>query len=164
MIQYGKLVFWSQGKVREAHFWELHLSIQMNEGRENCNDMVNWIFWRTWMIGIISEMFAQNTNLSKIIFVAYQALMYASLYYTPNTVEKMLMFLILCISWVCGVARRMSRLNLLQERISLLHLFWELNCLMECNSWLLVIASKEPWHGAGSKNKNYLMHSISKLH
>lgn len=75
------------------------------------------------MIGIISEMFAQNTNLSKIIFVAYQALMYASLYYTPNTVEKMLMFLILCISWVCGVARRMSRLNLLQERISLLHLF-----------------------------------------
>lgn len=95
------------------------------------------------MIGIISEMFSQNTNLSKIIFVAYQALTYASLYYTPNTVEKTLMFL-MYISWVCGVARRMSRLNLLQERISLLHLFCELNCLMKCNSRLLVIASKEP--------------------
>lgn len=74
------------------------------------------------MIGIISEMFAQNTNLSKM-FVADQTLTYASLYYIPNTVEKMLMFLILYISWVCGVVRRMSRLNLLQERISLLHFF-----------------------------------------
>lgn len=76
------------------------------------------------MIEIISEMFAQNINLSKIVFVAYQALTYASLYYIPNTVEKTLMFLILYISWVCGVARRMSRLNLLQERIHLLHFFF----------------------------------------
>lgn len=75
------------------------------------------------MTGIISEMFAQNTNLSKIIFVADQTLTYASLYFIPNTVEKMLMFLIFCISWVCGIVRRMSRLNLLQERISLLHFF-----------------------------------------
>lgn len=75
------------------------------------------------MTGIVSEMFAQNTNLSKIIFVAYQALTYSCLYYIPNTVEKTLMFLILYISWLCGVVRRMSRLNLLQERISLLHFF-----------------------------------------
>lgn len=30
-------------------------------------------------------------------------------YLIGNAVEKMLMFLILCFSWVCGVARRMSR-------------------------------------------------------
>lgn len=35
----------------------------------------------------------------------------------PNTVEKTLMFQILYFNWVRGVARRMSRLNVLQERL-----------------------------------------------
>lgn len=116
------------------------------------------------IIGIISEMFAQNTSLSKIIFVAYQALTYASLYYVHLIVWRKCWCFSYCafpgyvewqgegVEWIC------------HRKGFVYCIFWELNCLMECHSRLPVIGSKDPGDGAGSENKNHLMHVISKLH
>lgn len=43
-------------------------------------------------------------------------------------------------------------------------IFSDLNCIMEWNNELLVIASKQPLEGAGRGNEDNLMHGISKLH